>query len=79
VFGKSLFELSRRLKLRFFRLSTSCTRSLVARSLSPFGFSLVEVLKDALRVCLHDIVRYAFHPENLNVEACAIWQGIVDR
>ena len=38
----------------------------------------MEVLEDALCMRLDDIFGYTFHPEDFDVESCAIRESIVD-
>ena len=38
----------------------------------------MEVLQDALCMCLNNVLGYSFHAEDLDVEACAIREGIID-
>lgn len=50
----------------------------VAGGGAAFSLLLVELLKDALLVGLHDIFGDAFHAEDLEVEALAVGQRILN-
>ena len=38
----------------------------------------MKLCQNSSSVLSCDVFRYAFHPEDFDVEACTIWEGIVD-
>lgn len=77
---QSLLDLLWGLHLDFFRrtLAATLTGRRVAGSRMSLSLSSVEVLDDSLVVLLDDILGYALHAEDLDVEALPVWERILD-
>ena len=80
VLGQALLELFWRLELELLGGALAArqpSRRVACRSL-PFGLRGVEVLDDALVVLLENVLGDTLHAEDLDVEALAVGERILD-
>lgn len=81
VFSKTLPQFLGRFNLWFFGTRRSLltrTTSGVASNSAMFGFSRVVLLSEALIVVLDDVLRNAFHGEDLDIDVLTVGEGILD-